>query len=209
MMLIELFAPRGVLDDAQRKRLSEQLATEVMAADGIPDEVMERGRAMAWLLVHEPELWTIGGQPTDLLGGPRYVVRVSVPGGHITDGMRGELIERITRVLAEDSDDPQRLYDEPYAWVHVIELPDGNAGAFGQIMRTSDIMQLIVKGVKPGGDDQAVEQAAATVVDPICGMTVALTADAITLEHEGVTYGFCSPICRDMFADQQRSATAA
>lgn len=41
-----------------------------------------------------------------------------------------------------------------------------------------------------------------TAVDPVCGMTVALTDNAITLEHEGTTYAFCCAGCRDSFAAQ-------
>jgi YHS domain-containing protein len=75
-------------------------------------------------------------------------------------------------------------------------------------MHTSDIMKLVVNGIVPEGDDHVVEEAVDTVVDPICGMSVALTADAITLEHEGVTYGFCGSMCRDMFIEQQAGESA-
>jgi YHS domain-containing protein/phenylpyruvate tautomerase PptA (4-oxalocrotonate tautomerase family) len=208
MMLIELFAPKGALSDADRSRLSERLVTEVMTAEGMSADVLERARAMSWLVIHEPEVWTVGGESTDQLDGPRYVVRVNVPDGHLSDAMRAELVRRVTRVLAENDDDPQRLYQEPHAWVHIVELSDGNAGAFGQVMHTSDIMKLVVNGIVPEGDDHVVEEAVDTVVDPICGMSVALTADAITLEHEGVTYGFCGSMCRDMFIEQQAGESA-
>jgi YHS domain-containing protein len=46
---------------------------------------------------------------------------------------------------------------------------------------------------------------AATVVDPICGMAVALTDDAVTLDRDGITYGFCNPGCRDIFAGRDRA----
>ena len=46
-----------------------------------------------------------------------------------------------------------------------------------------------------------------TAVDPICGMSVALTETAITLEHDGATYAFCNAGCRDIFVAQQRAAT--
>jgi YHS domain-containing protein len=38
------------------------------------------------------------------------------------------------------------------------------------------------------------------LIDPVCGMAA---SDMVTnLEHEGTTYGFCSPGCRRHFADQ-------
>ena len=35
-------------------------------------------------------------------------------------------------------------------------------------------------------------------IDPVCGMTIA-TAGALTREHAGETYYFCSEICADRF----------
>lgn len=37
-------------------------------------------------------------------------------------------------------------------------------------------------------------------IDPVCGM--AASDMVTTLEHEGTTYGFCSPGCRRHFADK-------
>lgn len=39
-----------------------------------------------------------------------------------------------------------------------------------------------------------------TAIDPICGMTVAVTADALRLEHAGQTVYFCGEGCRRAFA---------
>jgi xanthine dehydrogenase accessory factor len=41
-----------------------------------------------------------------------------------------------------------------------------------------------------------------TAVDPVCGMTVAVTASTPSLEHEGETVHFCCEGCRDAFARQ-------
>jgi len=43
------------------------------------------------------------------------------------------------------------------------------------------------------------EAAPAEAVDPVCGMTVAIAPDAVSAEHEGVTYYFCCPGCRSRF----------
>ena len=47
-------------------------------------------------------------------------------------------------------------------------------------------------------------------IDPICGMTVAITADAINATHDGVTFYFCAEGCRRRFlADPVGALTAA
>jgi xanthine dehydrogenase accessory factor len=40
-----------------------------------------------------------------------------------------------------------------------------------------------------------------TATDPVCGMAVAVTAQAIRLDHAGRTWYFCGSGCRDAFAD--------
>jgi YHS domain-containing protein len=208
MLFIELFAPKGALSEEQRRRLSQRLVTELVAAEGTPPGVIERIRGISWLVVHEPDVWTVGGRAVESTEDPRYVVRVSVPAGHLHDGMRAEIVTRITRVLAQVDDDPQRLYQQPDAWVHIVELSEGNTGAFGQVVRTADIVKLTVQGKRPEAVVPSAEPPS-TAVDPICGMTVTLTDTAITLEHDGTTYAFCATACRDLFAAQRQSATGS
>jgi xanthine dehydrogenase accessory factor len=43
--------------------------------------------------------------------------------------------------------------------------------------------------------------AVAAAVDPVCGMDVAVTADALQFEHAGTMYYFCGSGCRRAFAD--------
>jgi xanthine dehydrogenase accessory factor len=44
-------------------------------------------------------------------------------------------------------------------------------------------------------------QQPAVAVDPVCGMDVAVTADALQFEHAGTKYYFCGSGCRRAFAD--------
>ena len=97
MLFIELFAPKGALDEEQRRRLSWRLVTEVMNVPDAPDTLIgaiERGRALSQAVVHEPDAWSVGGREADPTDAPRYVVRVSMPARHLTDGMRAELLLR-------------------------------------------------------------------------------------------------------------------
>ena len=179
-------------------------------ADGAPAAVIERGRAISQVIVYEPDLWIVGERTIDPTDGPRYFVRVSVPGGHLNDGMRAELVRRVTQAVAEVDEDPERLYEEPCAWVHIVEISDGNLGAFGQVVRTADIIKWTVTGERLAADDAPVDvPVPKSAIDPICGMTVELTDGAITLEHEGMTHAFCSTGCRDLFAAQRLDAGVA
>ncbi|MFF3637998.1 XdhC family protein [Streptomyces sp. NPDC101169] len=51
------------------------------------------------------------------------------------------------------------------------------------------------------GADAAAPRAAPEQVDPVCGMTVAVTADTLSLDRAGDRVYFCGPGCRHAFAD--------
>jgi YHS domain-containing protein len=122
-----------------------------------------------------------------------------MPGGHLNDDTRGELVTRVTRVLAEVGGAPDRLYRDPIAWVQIIELPDGNFGTFGRVMSTSDMVGFATNGEAPGPGTAGKGSSAGRATDPVCGMTVARDAEAISADHDGTTYSFCSTTCRDSF----------
>lgn len=140
MPLVEVLTPTGTLDED----LCERLLAEVRAVEGAPDT--EHGRAISWLIVHPAGQWYVSSGETGAASAPRYLVRVSVPEGALDDGKRADLVRRVTRLLAEIEPDPDRLYREPAAWVHVLEIPDGSWGALGQVVRLPDILSYITTG---------------------------------------------------------------
>lgn len=148
MPFVELFAPKGALDGERGRRVKERLVAEVMQAEGAPDN--EAAREISWLVVNEPQEWFVGGRPIAGEEQPRYVVRVSVPAGSLDDDKRADMIQRITRVLSEGEEDPARLHDKPVAWVHLIEIADGNWGAMGKIFRFPDIIEYVIGAPVPG-----------------------------------------------------------
>ncbi|OXY95016.1 XdhC family protein [Streptomyces diastatochromogenes] len=56
------------------------------------------------------------------------------------------------------------------------------------------------RAVRPTADSAA-PRAMAEAVDPVCGMTVAITPDTPSLDRAGSTVYFCGPGCRHAFAD--------
>lgn len=208
MLFVELYVPRGALGQEERRRVGERIVGEVLSARGASPEVIQAARALSHVVVHEPEAWIAGGQPVGADEPPRYVVRVSIPGGHLSDQKSAEIVRRVTRVLAEADGDPDRLYREPSAWVHVIGVPEGGLGAFGEVMRSPDITRMVVSG---GGSAAAgvpaPGPAPATAIDPVCGMEVA-PERAVLLEHQGATYAFCCAGCRDAFLEDRRPVAA-
>jgi phenylpyruvate tautomerase PptA (4-oxalocrotonate tautomerase family) len=141
MPFVELFAPKGALAGERGRRATSTLVSEVMKAEGAPDT--QAARDISWLVVTEPDAWFVGGEAVAEREPPRYVVRVSVPAGSLDDPKRADMVERVTRVLAEADNDPDRVYRTPAVWVHINEVPDGNWGAFGRVVRLRDIIEHV------------------------------------------------------------------
>ncbi|MGH3373165.1 MAG: YHS domain-containing protein, partial [Actinoallomurus sp.] len=209
MMFLELFVPRGAYSTDDQRRLAErltmkQLLTHVDAIADVVDAaeaasanagVVDFLDAINHVVVHEIGTWIVDGRALGPAEPPRYVARVYVPGPW-RKAMSGFLIAAITRALSQADAEPERLYREPHAEVHVIGVPEGGYGVSGRVVGESALLDMIsqAKTDTPVPDDPSV------LIDPVCGM--AATETGGTLEREGTTYGFCSPGCRRHFADK-------
>ncbi|GAA3664638.1 hypothetical protein GCM10022224_030940 [Nonomuraea antimicrobica] len=144
MPFVELFVPKGSLDQESREKIGGQLVSEVMIAEGAPDT--EAARSISWLVVNEIDAWFVGGRQLPAGEKPRYVVRVGVPAGSLNDDKRRDIVRRVTRVLADADADPGRFTQATTAWVHINEIPEGNWGARGEIVRVEDIAAFVTSG---------------------------------------------------------------
>ncbi|MFI6928598.1 hypothetical protein ACIBIZ_52375 [Nonomuraea spiralis] len=200
MLFIELLVPAGVFDAQERRDLAGRLtgrrllaATdgETVAAD---PGVIDLFDSLTHVVVREEAVWNAGGRPFDASQRAWYVVNVIV--GMWGREMGEHLISRITAELAQAEGAP-----EPRVMVHVISLPEGGYGLHGRAQRSRDVLRSIEHAktgpVAPVQDGM--------IVDPVCGATV-LLEDAVILERDGRTYGFCCPHCRGHFAKQMEAS---
>ncbi|RFS86768.1 4-oxalocrotonate tautomerase [Actinomadura spongiicola] len=144
MPFVELFVRKGSLEEDRRKEIGGRLVSEVMIAEGAPDN--EAARAISWLVVNEVDAWFVGGQEVPAGEKPKYMVRVGVPAGSMNDDKRRDIVKRVTQVLADADTDPDRFNGPTAAWVHINEVPEGNWGSGGEIVRIEDIVALVTKG---------------------------------------------------------------
>ncbi|MGW7518181.1 hypothetical protein ACWGJ2_21590 [Streptomyces sp. NPDC054796] len=208
MLLIEIFVPRGALDEEEREELGRRAIDRLMVEDDSHAmDVINAQRAITQVLVHEPGTWVLGQRPTaDPANPPRYLVRVTVPASWRKD-MSGHVVRILTDVLAETElaagRDPERVRREPHAVILVEGISEGGVGIHGRAMSSLDLTELISR---PYRDNTSVHPAPGPpqgkLIDPVCGMSVDLDASTLTLEHEGTLYGFCHGLCRRAFADE-------
>jgi YHS domain-containing protein len=215
MILIELFAPAGVLDQAQREEAGRRLIDALMGTgDTHAEAVMDSARALTQVLVHEPAAWITGDRhPADPADPPRYLVRVSAPAAWRKE-MSGHAVDRLTQALAETEAaagrDPGRLRDQPHALVHVVGIAEGSLGMYGRPMGSLDLIRHMTAPHRDALAHLATDDLPpGTVIDPVCGMTVDLGATDLTLEVDGTVHGFCNGQCRRIFADEHGISLSA
>lgn len=114
---------------------------------------------------------------------------VPAPDGSVpaNDGMTGTAVHRR---------EPQVIIDERTELTHL--EPTGASHGSDDTMSTNsnskehhmEMHNMHMNAAPTDGE---------TVTDPVCGMTVAVTADAITREYDGKTYYFCGEHCANNF----------
>ncbi|MBO8192038.1 hypothetical protein ITI46_10210 [Streptomyces oryzae] len=214
MLLIEVFAPRGVLSEGEREALGRRLIDALMVEDDSHAiEVIDAQRAITQVLVHEPAAWVLGARPTagragraDPADPPRYLVRVTVPASWRKE-VSTHMVRIITDVLAETERsagrDPERVRREPHAVILVDGISEGSVGIHGRAMSSLDLTELVSREYRDATAGRpAPSPSPHTLIDPVCGMSVELEDSTLTLVHEGVMYGFCHGLCRRAFADE-------
>jgi 4-oxalocrotonate tautomerase family enzyme len=135
MPLIDLTYPAGTFTPEARTALVDELTTVLLRAERAPDT--EFFRSIAWVHVHElPEGCVLAaGQP---VSEPTFRVQVTIPEGALSDRRKQELVSEATRAVSEAAGltEPDALR----VWVLINEVPDGNWGAGGQVVRFSDLV---------------------------------------------------------------------
>jgi YHS domain-containing protein len=189
MMTVELFLPAG-FDRA--RELAQRMLMELLAEQSAPEAVREAARELTHVVVHRPDVWVTGGADE-----PRYLARVTVPGSWNSKQFGAYLIPKITDIVADFEDDPGRLRRRPHCLVQIVGLREHSVGTLGRVTTSSDITRLMTGG----HEVDTTEAPEGTAIDPVCGMAVDLATATITLTHDGVTYAFCAPVCRKVFAE--------
>jgi YHS domain-containing protein len=86
-------------------------------------------------------------------------------------------------------------------WVNVVGVADGSIGLDGTALTADEVVLLMTEEHRAtAGEGAGDPLPEGVVLDPVCGMQVRLGPDAVALEHEGITVGFCSDGCRRAFA---------
>jgi phenylpyruvate tautomerase PptA (4-oxalocrotonate tautomerase family) len=127
---VELTFSAGALSDDAKQQLPQRLAESMLRWEGAPDT--EFFRSITWTHVHElpAEAVHTADGPAEL---SQFVVDATVPAGALSDRRKGGLVEEFSKLVREAAGLGEE--DGVRVWVLIHEVPEGNWGAAGQIVR--------------------------------------------------------------------------
>ena len=130
MPMIDIYAKTGTFADSHA--LAKSAAATVMAVEGVPDIAMFRNNTAAF--VHELPASAIAN-----VGGDSDYVRVQVltNSGALTHEKQGEVVRRLTDLIAEAAGDPGL---KERTWVLLTEAPEGGWGLWGKAHTNADLV---------------------------------------------------------------------
>jgi len=145
MPMLDVTIPEGALAPEAEATLMKQLTDILIRNEGAdPDNPVVQ--SIAWVFVNRPAEVYVAGAPADL---PRYRVIASVPEGQFNDERRAGITAEVTEAIL-DAEPDDRPRDPMRVWVFSNEVPDGNWGGAGRIVRLSDIAGLAMGDAEKG-----------------------------------------------------------
>jgi phenylpyruvate tautomerase PptA (4-oxalocrotonate tautomerase family) len=136
MPKIDLTFPAGALSDDARRDLPTRLAGSLRHWEGAPDT--EFFRSITWTHVHElsaDAVYTADG-PATL---SQFVVLATVPQGGLSDRRKAGFVEEASKLVREAAGIPES--EGVRVWVLIQEIPEGNWGAAGQVVRFEQLRE--------------------------------------------------------------------
>jgi phenylpyruvate tautomerase PptA (4-oxalocrotonate tautomerase family) len=150
MPKLELTVPAESLSDDARQELARDLGAVLLRWEGAPDT--EFFRSITWAHVHA--LPATSMQTPDGVADPHAVIEISVPEGALSERRKAGLVEETTNLVLDATGwGPEAGFR---VWTLIREVPEGNWGAGGQVVRFQQLREAaIAEREKPGsGSDK-------------------------------------------------------
>src|SRR4051795_9706010 len=136
MPKLDLTIPADALTDESQQELARELAAGMLRWEGAPDT--EFFRSITWTHVHElpaEAVFTADGQ-AEL---SQFVVEATVPAGALSERRKAGLVDEFSKLVREAAGLSEA--DGVRVWVLIHEVPEGNWGAAGQVVRFEQLRE--------------------------------------------------------------------
>jgi phenylpyruvate tautomerase PptA (4-oxalocrotonate tautomerase family) len=144
MPKLDLTIPSEALSDDDQQELARELGATLLHWEGAPDT--DFFRSITWAHVHALPAESI--QTPDGVAEPHAVVEITVPSGALSDRRKAGLVEDVTKIVLEKTGWGEGAGVR--VWTLIQEVPDGNWGAAGQVVR----FQQLVEAAKAERDQE-------------------------------------------------------
>ena len=135
MPKLDLTITAGTLSDDDKGALARELGATLLRWEGAPDT--EFFRSITWAHVHELPAGQI--QTPDGEAEPHAVVEVTIPSGALSDRRKAGLVEDANKLMLEATGWGPEAGIRIWTLIH--EVPDGNWGAAGQVVRFEQLRE--------------------------------------------------------------------
>ncbi|OMC41112.1 hypothetical protein [Mycobacterium sp. IS-1264] len=140
MPMLDVYIPEDALPEETETRLLRELAEILIEHEGAdPSDPVARSLAKVWL--HRPAAMLHAGETPSA---PHYKVIASVPQGQLDDARTASVVAAITNAILA-AEDGRYDQDALRIWVIGNEIPDGNWGAGGRVVRLADIAAAVLR----------------------------------------------------------------
>jgi phenylpyruvate tautomerase PptA (4-oxalocrotonate tautomerase family) len=135
MPKLELTIPAESLSGEAQEELARELGAALLRWEGAPDT--EFFRSITWAHVHALPAGSM--QTPDGVADPHAVIEISVPEGALSEKRKAGLVEETTKIVLEATGwDPEASWR---VWTLIRDVPEGNWGAGGQIVRFQQLRE--------------------------------------------------------------------
>lgn len=135
MPKLDLTIPADALSEDAQGGLARQLGATLLHWEGAPDT--DFFRSITWAHVHALPAQSI--QTPDGVAEPHAVIEVTVPSGALSERRKAGLVEDVTKVVLEATGWGAEASLRVWTLIH--EVPDGNWGAAGQVVRFEQLRE--------------------------------------------------------------------
>ncbi|HEY6771004.1 MAG TPA: tautomerase family protein [Solirubrobacterales bacterium] len=135
MPKLDLTVTADVLTEEQKPELMRELGAALLRWEGAPDT--DFFRSITWAHLHELPAEAI--HTPDGVADPHAILDITVPAGALSERRKAGIVEDATKLVLDaagwDAGAGVRV------WVLIHEVPDGNWGAAGQVVRFEQLRE--------------------------------------------------------------------